>query len=50
MAPRKKRIKDMTAEQVRGLTSDEIADRIFGKKLRKKIQKAIGKETSKPKR
>lgn len=50
MAPRKKKIKDMTADEVRNLTDNEVADRIFGKRLRKKVQKLVGKSEKKSNR
>jgi hypothetical protein len=45
MAPKRKKIRDMTLEEL--LTDDEVMDRIVGKRVRKKLQKAVGKEPKK---
>jgi hypothetical protein len=50
MAPKKKPIRELTPEETKALTGDEVMDRIFGKRVRKKLQKAAGKEPTKPSR
>ena len=47
MAPKKKRIKELNPEEAKALTGDEVMDRIFGKRMRKKLQKAAGNEPKK---
>ena len=41
MAPRKKRIKEMKSEEVLRLTDDEVMERIFDKRVAKKLRKAV---------
>ena len=52
MSPKKKRIKEMTAEEVAKLTDDEVMGTIFDKRVAKKLRKAVEepKETVETKR
>ncbi len=41
MTPRKKRIKDMTAEEAARLTDDQVMEKVFDKRTAKKLRKAV---------
>lgn len=50
MAPKKKKIKDMTPEEAKALTDDEVIERVFNKKTLKELKKVIDQAEEKGKR
>ena len=44
MAPRRKKIKDMKAEEAAKLTDDEAIETLFGRRVLKELRKETGKD------
>lgn len=50
MSPKRKKIRELTPEEVKELTDDEVMERIFNKKTLKELKRAIEKADDKGKK